>query len=187
MIQIVVARYNEDVEWTRQFPNVIIYNKGEPLEGFDNVIEGVPNVGREGHTYYKYICDHYDNLCDHTIFLQGRSNDHSPNIIENLHKILNEPNLICGFGWLSESIHYSSIYTCFDRVFGIQPYGLMCEFGCGAQFIVHSSLILNKPRHFYENIVNILGYHIDPKEGYDIELFHKYIFTFNYKGIHNLK
>jgi len=185
MIQIVVARYNEDVEWTRQFPNVIIYNKGEPLEGFDNVIEGVPNVGREGHTYYKYICDHYDNLSDHIIFLQGRSNDHSPNIIENLHKIINEPNLSCGFGWLSESIHYSSIYTCFDRVFGIQPYGLMCEFGCGAQFIVHSSLILNKPKRFYENIVNILGYHIDPKEGYDIELFHKYIFTFNYQGIHN--
>ena len=46
MIQIVVARYNEDVEWTRQFPNVIIYNKGDPLEGYNNVIEGVPNVGR---------------------------------------------------------------------------------------------------------------------------------------------
>lgn len=23
---IVVARYNEDVQWTKQFPNVIIYN-----------------------------------------------------------------------------------------------------------------------------------------------------------------
>jgi len=27
------------------------------------------NVGREGHTYYKYICDNYDNLTDYTIFL----------------------------------------------------------------------------------------------------------------------
>ena len=68
MLQIVVARYNEDVEWTRRYPNVIIYNKGEKLEGFDNVVE-LPNVGREGHTYYKHITDNYDNLCDHTIFL----------------------------------------------------------------------------------------------------------------------
>jgi len=28
---IVVARYNENIEWTKQFPNVIIYNKGQKL------------------------------------------------------------------------------------------------------------------------------------------------------------
>ena len=28
---IVVARYNECVEWTKKFPNVIIYNKGKNL------------------------------------------------------------------------------------------------------------------------------------------------------------
>ena len=31
-ICIVVARYNENIEWTKQFSNVIIYNKGLPLE-----------------------------------------------------------------------------------------------------------------------------------------------------------
>jgi hypothetical protein len=31
MYNIVVARYNEDIEWTKQFQNVIIYNKGESL------------------------------------------------------------------------------------------------------------------------------------------------------------
>jgi len=29
---IIVARYNENVEWTKQFSNVIIYNKGSKLD-----------------------------------------------------------------------------------------------------------------------------------------------------------
>lgn len=46
---IVVARYNEDVQWTKQFKNVIIYNKGKNL---DNVYNQIPlnNVGR-GRSY----------------------------------------------------------------------------------------------------------------------------------------
>ena len=174
MILIVVARYNEDVTWTKQFPNVIIYNKGQPLEGYNNVIE-TPNVGREGHTYYKYIYNNYDNLPEYIVFLQGRSHDQSPNIINNLNNYLGK-DLNIDFEWLSESIHCSNIYTSFEQVFGIKPFGLMCEFGCGAQFIVNKRNIINKPKIFYENIVNMLGYTIDPKEGYDIELFHKYIF-----------
>ena len=174
MILIVVSRYNEDIEWTKQFPYVIIYNKGEFLEG-SNIIN-VPNVGREGHTYYKFICDNYDNLPEYTIFLQGNPFDHSPHIIENINKYMNESNLDLNFEFLSEFIHYSNIHTTFERVFGINCPNIMCEFGCGAQFIVNRRNIINKPKAFYENIVNMLGYTIDPKEGYDIELFHKYIF-----------
>jgi len=29
MITIVVARYNENIEWTKRFSNIIIYNKGK--------------------------------------------------------------------------------------------------------------------------------------------------------------
>ena len=29
---IIVARYNENIEWTKQFENVIIYNKGSNIE-----------------------------------------------------------------------------------------------------------------------------------------------------------
>jgi len=64
---IVVARYNENVDWTKQFSNVIIYNKGKPLSNdFNNFV--LKNVGKEGHTYYKHIYDNYDNLADYTIF-----------------------------------------------------------------------------------------------------------------------
>jgi len=81
---IVIARYNEDIEWSKKYSsNVLIINKGEKIEGFDNQIF-YPNVGREGHSYYKYIYDNYDNLDDYIIFLQGNPIDHSPNIIKNL-------------------------------------------------------------------------------------------------------
>jgi len=75
---------------------------------------------------------------------------------------------------------FSNIYTSFEKVFGIKSFGLMCEFRSGSQFIVHKNNILNKSREFYENIVNMLSYDIDPKEGHDIKLFHKYIFLYKF-------
>jgi hypothetical protein len=86
---IVIARYNEDIEWSKKYSsNVLIINKGERIEGFDNQIF-YPNVGREGHSYYKYIYDNYDNLDDYIIFLQGNPLDHSPDIINILDIIIN--------------------------------------------------------------------------------------------------
>jgi len=186
---IVVARYNECVEWTKQFPNVIIYNKGTNLDNNYNEVF-LNNVGREGHTYYKYICDNYDNLSDYTIFLQGNPFDHSPNILSNLNKQINNTESTIEFEFLSEQIHNSSLdLECFkylqcknihknwERVFGVNAGNQECIFGAGAQFIVSKNKILKNTKEFYKNIVNILEYTIDPLEGYDIERFHKYIFT----------
>lgn len=217
-IDIVIARYNENLEWTKQFPNVIIYNKGKKLDGEYNEIF-LDNVGKEGHTYYKHICDNYDNLSDYTIFLQGNPFDHSPNIIAVLHKLINE-NLFCNtyqiykyfnekdysifhnnnyekhlnqleFDFLSKDLHFttinldkSRIYNCdklddtFKNIFNVEcNHDDVLEFGAGAQFIVSKNKILSKPKEFYENIVKILEYTINPNEGYDIERLHKYIFN----------
>ena len=185
---IVVARYNENVKWTKRFPNVIIYNKGFRLnDGYNEVF--LKNVGREGHTYYKYICDNYDNLNDYTIFLQGKPFDHSPNILSNLNKY-NNGEFNIDFEFLSENIIYSSldsecntykhcrnIHKTWERVFGVKNDNGECVFGAGAQFIVSKNKILKNTKEFYENIVKILEYSIDPFEGYDIERFHKYIFN----------
>jgi hypothetical protein len=84
-LSIVVARYNENIEWTKQFNNVIIYNKGESLNESNEIL--LPNVGREGHTYYKHIYDNYDTLSEYTIFLQGNPFDHSPNILNDIKNI----------------------------------------------------------------------------------------------------
>jgi hypothetical protein len=186
---IIVARYNENVEWTKQFTNVIIYNKGNKLDnGYNEVF--LNNVGREGHTYYKYICENYEKLSEYTIFLQGRPIDHSPNIISNLTKYINNNELSIDFEFLSEHIHHSSldlecsrywqcknIHTNWERIFGVNIDNQECIFGAGAQFIVSKKKILKNTKEFYENIVKMLEYDIDPLEGYDVERFHKYIFS----------
>lgn len=185
---IVIARYNEDVKWSKQFPNVIIYNKGKPLDKSYNEVF-LNNVGREGHTYYKYICDNYDKLSDYTIFLQANPFDHSPNILSNLNKYINNKELSIDFEFLSERIenstlnlqcktygHCKKIYNTWKRVFGTESRNDECIFGAGAQFIVSKNKILKNTKEFYMNIVKILEYTICPNEGYDIERFHKYIF-----------
>jgi hypothetical protein len=185
---IVVARYNENVEWTKQFPNVIIYNKGKPLGGGYNELF-MDNVGREGHTYYKYICDNYNNLPEHVVFLQGNPFDHSPNLIANLTEYISAKKRLSDFCYLSEyatfsfldiqrNLHWqcTNIQRDWERVFGVRAGNHECIFGHGAQFIVSKKKILNRKKEFYENIVRMLEYSNDPLEGYNIERFHKYIF-----------
>jgi hypothetical protein len=183
---IVVARYNEDIEWCKQFPNVIVYNKGNKLNnGYNEIL--LSNVGREGHTYYKHICDNYDNLTDYTIFLQGNPFDHSPNIICNLNKYIDSIYLNINFEFLSELILKSNLSGCahhprlplvdtYEKIFGERKENMKFTFGAGAQFIVSKKCILNRPKTFYSKIVKLLENHVNPIEGFVIERFHKIIF-----------
>ncbi len=186
--KIIVARYNENIKWTKQFSNVVVYNKGLPLNsGYNEIF--LNNVGREGHTYYTHICNNYDNLEDYIIFLQGNPFDHSPNIIHNIKKYINNKKLSIDFKFLSEDIHHSTldiecekyfqcknIHKSWKHVFGESCKNEKCIFGAGAQFIVSKNKILKRPKKFYETIVKLLQYSSDPLEGHHIERFHKYIF-----------
>jgi hypothetical protein len=190
---IIVARYNENIEWTKDFSKVIIYNKGSKLEGEYNEIL-LENVGREAHTYYKYIYDNYDKLDDYTIFLQGNPFDHSPNIIENLHKIVNNKKLDIHFEYLSEQLLYCNLTRCkhhdklplqavYNYLFNDNKQNMMFKtnfnfkFGAGAQFIVSRNQILKRPKEFYLKLIKLLEYNVNPMEGYVIERFHKIIFN----------
>jgi hypothetical protein len=185
-ICIVVARYNENIEWTKQFSNVFIYNKGEPLIDYSNQFF-LNNVGREPHTYYKHIFDNYDNLAEYTVFLQGNPFDHSPNIISNLNNYINNKELDIDFEFLSEGISSCNIKGCthdsglplietYEKIFGKKKDNNDFIFGVGAQFIVSRKKILQKPKEFYSNIVKILETNIKPIEAYVMERFHKLIF-----------
>lgn len=185
-IYIIVARYNEDIEWTKQFQNVIIYNKGNQIANNYNEVL-LNNVGREGHTYYKYIYDNYDNLADYTIFLQGYPFDHSPNIICNLNKYINNKELNIDFEFLSECVFHCNLSGCnhhfnlplidiYEKIFNERKTNMDFYFGAGAQFIVSKKNILNKPKEFYLKIVELLQNDINPIEGFVIERFHKLIF-----------
>ena len=184
---IIIARYNEDIEWSRQFQNVMIYNKGNRLNNDYNEIM-LNNVGREGHTYYKYIYDNYYNLEDYTFFLQGNPFDHSPNIINNINNYLNNKNLNIDFEFLSEYILDCDLSGCrydinlelknvYEKLFNERKESMKFRFGAGAQFIVSKESILKRPRDFYLKIIEMLEYDICPIEGYVIERFHSLIFN----------
>ena len=80
-VDIVVARYNEKVEWfgNSMFANhrVICYNKsldGPDMLGWDHRtapthVYNIENVGRCDHTYLYHIVNNYDQLADVTVFL----------------------------------------------------------------------------------------------------------------------
>ena len=81
-IELVISRYNEDLEWLNtepfnKYPN-IIYDKGVN-DNFitnnktKNVVK-LKNVGRCDETYLNHIIRNYDNLADITIFLPGSVN-----------------------------------------------------------------------------------------------------------------
>jgi hypothetical protein len=174
------------MEWTKQFSNVKIYNKGNKI-GNDYNEFFLDNVGREGHTYYKYICDNYDKLEDYIIFLQGNPFDHSPNIISNLHEYINNNDLNIDFKFLSENILNSNLSGCkhhrglplkevYEKLFNERKENMEFIFGAGAQFIVSKKNILKRPKSFYLKIVEILQNDINPIEGFVIERFHKIIF-----------
>jgi len=184
---IVVARYNEDLEWSKQFLNVIIYNKGIKLTNDFNQIL-LNNVGREGHTYYKHIYDNYDNLAEYTIFLQGNPFDHSPNIISNLNNYINNKELNIDFEFLSEWIISCNINGCihhtglplietYEKIFGEKKDNNNFLFGAGAQFIVSRKKILQRPKEFYLNIIKILENEMYPLTPWVIERFHNLIFN----------
>ena len=89
IIDLVIAAYNEDLQWIKQinYHNIIIYDKfgrskeeKEQLSKQARLIQ-LENIGRESHTYITHIVENYYDLADITIFTQGNPFDHSPEFI----------------------------------------------------------------------------------------------------------
>lgn len=80
-MELVVSRYNENLEWLKDEPfnkyPVICYNKGSNDNFYkpENMkIVNLENVGRCDHTYIYHIVHNYENLARHTMFLPGSCN-----------------------------------------------------------------------------------------------------------------
>jgi hypothetical protein len=83
-MEIVVAKYNEDISWINNIKcKKTIYNKGS--QNVPNSIK-LPNIGREGHTYFHHIVENYDNLDEWTLFTQANPFDH----VKNIESIIND-------------------------------------------------------------------------------------------------
>ena len=195
----VVARYNENIDWVKKYKNVIVYNKGntQDLEKSEIPFTKLDNVGREGHTFLYHIINNYDNLSNWIIFVQGNPFDHCPNFYEKIDKLYeninnnlelsNEFNLSNNFNFLSDIIYYSNISNCpyhsniplkkvYNDIFNSNDDDKPIIFSPGAQFYVSKKLILTKPKIYYEKILKLLDYNINPIEGFCIERLWKYIF-----------
>jgi hypothetical protein len=112
-ILMVVARYNERLEWLKYEPfskyKVLVYNKGINEDFYNpGEVETLPNVGREGHTYLYHIVKHYDNLNDITIFFPGSLNLH--NKIEKGIKTVLEIEKTNKAVYVTDSKDISSLY-----------------------------------------------------------------------------
>lgn len=188
-MKIIIARYNEDISWikylNKEFKDILIYNKGLSLNIPNEIM--MENVGREGHTFYKYIYDHYDELDDYTIFLQGNPFDHLPNTISIINNIIHYKKQF-KFKLLSKKLLHCDLIQCkyhpnlplyktYQYLFKTDKQNLSFLFGPGGQFIVHKSEILKHSKDFYLKIVNLLDYSVNPIEGFVIERFHPLIFN----------
>lgn len=100
-IRLVVARYNEDLNWISHCESMdissIIYDKSDiNLKNIDDYVRvsdnlyKLPNIGREAQTYLKHIVENYDNLADIEIFTQGRPFDHIPDFLNKISLLRNQ-------------------------------------------------------------------------------------------------
>lgn len=199
LYKIVVARYNENIEWlTPELHNCIIYNKGEPLHM--NEIQ-LPNVGRESETYLRYIITNYHALPDIVVFTQARISDHKgSDDVNYLIRIKNEANqykkstnyithyqsehysywdkewnLIQGEYYLPDNYKTKMLFIDWF-IANIGEFPTPIKIYANGIFAVKKEQILNKPIEYYQKLLLEVNHHINPSEGHFLERSWYYIF-----------
>ncbi len=202
--KIVVARYNENIEWLNsEMSNCIIYNKGNKLNINNEIL--LENVGRESETYLHYIITNYNNLPDVVVFTQARISDHIGS--DDINYLINIKN---------DALNHSKSRNFFlhndvgnnihwDREWNLRPNGYYLKDNyknnnpitflewfksnidinypnpiaiyCSAIFAVKKENIINKPIEYYKRLILELNYHINPAEGHFFERSWYYIFS----------
>ena len=187
--QIVVARYNENINYLSLFKDImIVYNKGDTkIPSIFNSIN-LPNVGRESHTYLYHIIQNYDTLANRTLFIQGRIDDHKllpiieyfiPN--EFVGKLSKNNIQYIKFAIKHEGKYLKELISGHMKRSKYTPYEFINKIGIdiskikefdmvwGANFCVSKELIHRKPKEFYEDIIKYVHYDINPEEGHFFE------------------
>ena len=176
-IKAVIARYNEDVSWVRDLKcDYIIYNKDQSqIALFEN---NLPNIGREGHTFFTYIIDNYENLPNYICFLHGVPFDHCLDILDKINSFnMTDKFLPLSTSYILGNWEWDRTYALANKVGLIYETPLKMISSC--QSIVSKDLILKTPKEMYEKLLNELAYHEHPQEAYVIENLWPTIFNFN--------
>jgi hypothetical protein len=214
MVHVVVARYNESLDWiSRLHPSIdlTVYNKGSsctlPTRDLTvynkgssctlptrNKLRVLPNVGRESHTYLRYLVDNYDSLPSLMLFVQGNPFDHCPNFVQcaNHAFLTGEKPSHSGVTFGENRIEISNMFPrCHEAIHGdlVQLYSDMFStppphrfhFHAGATLCVTRDQALSRPKHFYEwCLTQQLDSQLDPIYGYCFERLWNFIFDRDY-------
>ncbi len=172
-VEIVIARYQEDLSWIRNLPKgvaVTVYNKGDPLSLVSQAqCIPRPNQGVEAETYLWHILNRYDSLAPWTIFCQGHPFDHAHDFHKVVRAWVQEGRAVGPFHWLGFVIDSDDkrghrlfvpwsknkdrreldLESFYQKLFAIPP-PQWTQFYCGAQFGVAADLIRNKPLDWYQ-------------------------------------
>jgi len=166
-IEIVISRYNEDLNWIRNEPfnkyNYIVYNKGKDENFYkcDRVknIVSLENIGREAHTYLYHIINNYDSLKDITIFLPGSNNmPHKNKRSTNLISYI-ENNKNTAFS-CAEEIRTETVY---DRFKDFQIDDYLSTTQSNSQINKDSSIEKSKIRPFGNWYKSVFGENVESK------------------------
>ena len=190
--KIIIARYNESLDWTRKLikENLIIYNKGSPLDPIEfppSIMETRQNLGRESESFFHYIINHYDNLPDYVIFLQGNPFDHMDGITpenfkENIDILLqSKPDDVMPFmhgAIYEEHYRFPSIKSKeYAQLFFNVDFPQGTIFSAGCQYLIPKQNILARPIQFFMRIHGMLlnqkefTNHVASLEPYDFDLY----------------
>lgn len=203
-IELVVARYNEDISWLNEtdYPKYV-YNKGVPLPDYYDEIK-LKNIGRESHTYLYHIVNNYHKLdpSSVTVFTQGRFHDHT-----NLKKDVASKLIELGMAASESGIKalHRRIESTFDRTFRMANWYYKVnqseypfdewflkyisdtiptkyEWAIAAILAVRNDLILSRPLEYYKNLLYNISdlQEINPESAHYFERSWLYVFNPEY-------
>jgi hypothetical protein len=185
-IEIVVARYRERVEWTKNVPRgmaVTIYDKGgdlDPATVPHARVETLENVGFEAHTYLHHLISRYDRLAPLTVFCQGHPFDHAHDLHQTLRRFAAGTDRVVRFRWLgfiidSDDPEGKRLFVPwyknedgrqleldrFCRALFDAPAEPWTHFYVGAQFALTGERARHRSRAFYERALDLAVHHPD--------------------------
>ena len=158
-VELIVAHYEEDLSWLEDYASLKtrVYGKGS-----DDGDQRLPNVGREAHTYLHHIVEHYDDLAEVTVFLQGNPSEHVAGLFEKVCSLdTDTPFIYLGDDILVEDgrgvppqpgLPLKEFY---EELFNATaPEYFSCR--AGACFAVSRTTIRSRPREFYQHALKLV-------------------------------
>lgn len=163
----VISRYKEDLSWTNDLPiPKVIYNKGEDKdEDLPYFLLDIPNEGRETETFLRFIIEHYNELPQRVVLLQGDPFYHYKGLIAFLKKpnknnvcFLSDFNPVCDA--IGRPHHFEELpLKQILRELNMPDTNDMFHFAAGAQYLVPKKYILSKSLGWWKNAYEVLKYH----------------------------